>query len=147
MQLKIFSIPITGGENINEELNRFLRAKKIIKLEKQLVVLGAEAFWCCCVSYLDDPTGAFKERNPVDHRLELDEASFARFSRMREIRKQLSNAEGIPAYNVFTNDELATLAKMENLTLAEMRGIKGIGEKKVEKYGSHFILKPDEKSE
>ena len=47
MQLKIFSIPITGGENINEELNRFLRAKKIIKLEKQLVVLGAEAFWCC----------------------------------------------------------------------------------------------------
>ncbi|WP_353484867.1 HRDC domain-containing protein [Haliscomenobacter sp.] len=146
MQLKVFTIPIIGGESINEELNRFLRAKKVIKLEKQLTVLGTEAFWCCCVSYIDDPSGAFKDKAKVDYRLVLDEASFARFSLMREIRKQISVAEGIPAYNVFTDEELAGIATLEKITLAAMRSIKGIGEKKVEKYGAHFIPKPDEKS-
>jgi superfamily II DNA helicase RecQ len=146
MQLKMFSIPVIGGEQLNEELNRFLRAKKIIKLEKQLIVLGNEAYWCCCVSFVEDQ-GAFKDRGKVvDYRVELDEASFSRFARMREIRKQIATAEGTPAYNIFTNEELAALAKIENLSLSEMRSIEGIGEKKVEKYGAHFIQKADEKS-
>lgn len=59
------------------------------------------------------------------------------------IRKQIAKDEAIPAYAVFTDAELAELAKMEGvLSLAKMKTVKGIGEKKIEKYGQHFLPKP-----
>ncbi|MCB0376036.1 MAG: HRDC domain-containing protein, partial [Sinomicrobium sp.] len=65
---------------------------------------------------------------------------FARFSRMREIRKTIAREEAIPAYAVFTDEELAAIAKMEPpLTEAGLKTIKGIGKKKVEKYGAYFL--------
>jgi len=41
-------------------------------------------------------------------------------------------------YAVFTDEELSELAKLNPLTAVGMKQIKGIGEKKVEKYGHHF---------
>ena len=37
--LFIFSIPIIGGEKLNDEINTFLRSKKILDVEGQLVTL------------------------------------------------------------------------------------------------------------
>ena len=58
---------------------------------------------------------------------------------MRAIRKQLAQNEGVPAYAVLTDVEMAELAKVEPLTHAAMGKIKGIGSKKLEKYGHHFL--------
>ena len=59
--------------------------------------------------------------------------------RLREIRKQIGLEEDIPAYAVFTNEELAGIAKIEVLTLESLRNVPGIGEKKAEKFGPRFI--------
>ncbi len=37
MQIQIFTIPIIGGEQINDEMNRFLRTHKVLQTESQLV--------------------------------------------------------------------------------------------------------------
>ena len=140
MQVRIFSIPIPGGEVQNEEMNVFLRSKKVLHVENQLVQHSHGAFWCFCVKYLDSPVNT-SARSRIDYKEVLNEASFARFSKMREIRKQIAQKEGIPAYAVFTNEELSLLAKKEELSLANMKSIKGIGQKKLEKYGTHFIMK------
>ena len=87
------------------------------------------------------------EKPKVDYAKVLDEASFKRFSKMREIRKRLATEESLPAYAIFTDEELSNIAKIEDLTLAKMKSIKGIGEKKVEKYELLFLTKTnDEKS-
>lgn len=140
MQIKIFTIPILGGEALNEEMNVFLRTKKVLQTEHQLVSHALGVFWCFCVKFIDEQVEGKPQK--VDYMKVLDEVTFKRFSRLREIRKQLSTAEGIPAYAIFTDEELAELAKIEDLTPASMRSVKGIGEKKVEKYGQHFIAKP-----
>ncbi len=146
MQIKLFTIPIVGGEALNEELNAFLRSKKILHTEHQLVIHDQGVFWCFFVKYLDEQLEG-REGKKVDYRQVLDEVTFQRFSKLREIRKQIATNEAIPAYVVFTDEELAELAKQEVITPATMKSIKGIGEKKVEKYGQHFITKPaDEKS-
>ena len=84
------------------------------------------------------------EKPKVDYAKVLDEAIFKRFSKMREIRKRLATEESLPAYAIFTDEELSNMAKIEDLSLAKMKTIKGIGEKKVEKYGLHFIAKQDD---
>ena len=48
---------------------------------------------------------ASKEK--VDYKLVLSEADFSLFSRLREIRKQIAIADAVPAYAVFTDEELA----------------------------------------
>lgn len=139
MQIKIFNIPIPGSEQMNEEMNTFLRSKKVLSVEQQVVQSPNGAFWCFCIRYVEGTVPSPKK----DYKEILDEVSFQRFSKMREIRKSLSLKEGIPAYAIFTDEEMSELAKIEELTLASMKSIKGIGEKKAEKYGLHFISKPE----
>ena len=141
MQIKIFNIPIPGGEAMTEEMNIFLRSSRVLQTESHIVNNGQGSFWSFCIKYLaaSSSTGGSTKRKKVDYKEVLDEISFQRFARMREIRKVLAKDEGIPAYAIFTDEELAGLAKIENLTPAEMQTVKGIGDKKVAKYSSHFI--------
>jgi superfamily II DNA helicase RecQ len=140
MQIKLFTIPIQGGEMITEEMNKFLRSKRVLQTESHLISSSSGAFWCFCIQYLEENTSPVG-KGKTDYREVLDEASFARFARMRQIRKGLALEEGIPAYAIFTDEEMAGLARMEELTLSNMKTIKGVGEKKIEKYGAHFITK------
>ena len=147
MQIKIYTIPMPGGESLTEDMNMFLRTKKVLEVSEHVVSSERGAHWCFCIKYLDDAT-AVGERQKVDYRQVLDEATFQRFSRMRELRKQLALEEAVPPFAIFSDAELAALAKVEPLTIAAMLGVKGVGEKKVEKYGARFTetLAKDEKS-
>lgn len=140
MQIKIFTIPILGGEAFNEELNTFLRSHRIISVEDQFVQSGSGGWWVFKVQYGEGAAPANdRERVRVDYKQVLDEATFKRFADLRDIRKKISDAESIPAYVIFTDEELAEMAKLEALTEADMKNIKGIGKKKMEKYGRHFL--------
>lgn len=139
MQIKLFTIPIIGGERIAEDLNAFLCSKKILQVERRLVNQEQGAFWCFCVEYISDQLVQEKGREKVDYRQVLDEASFRRFARLREIRKNVAAEEMAPPYVVFTDKELADLARFDPLTLANMQSVEGIGAKKIEKYGHHFL--------
>lgn len=53
MKVKIYNIPIPGGEEMTEEMNKFLAGKRIIHIENQVVLSGQLAFWTFCVKYLE----------------------------------------------------------------------------------------------
>lgn len=149
MQIKIFTIPILGGEMLTKEMNVFLRSKKVLQLKEHLINNEAEGvFWCFCVRYVDDIAAAEREKGKVDYRELLDEASFLRFTALREIRKKVAQSDSVPAFAVFTDYELTELSKEELLTPETFKKVKGIGEKKMEKYAHYFLSKPpNEKSE
>lgn len=154
MQIKIFCVPIASGDVAEEELNRFLRSSKIIDIRKELAVLNGNSCWTFCITYIESshPLGleGIKGGSKVDYKEVLDEESFGRFSAFRKIRKQLADQDAIPAFAVFTDAELAEMAKYPVLTLTEMQKVPGIGKKKVEKYGMAFVengqVMTDEKS-
>ena len=50
MQIKIFNIPVLGGETLADEMNIFLRSKKILQIREHLVNNEKEGvFWCFCI--------------------------------------------------------------------------------------------------
>ncbi|MBL7773177.1 MAG: HRDC domain-containing protein [Chitinophagaceae bacterium] len=141
MQLKIISVPVIGGEMETETINVWIKQSKVISLDKQLVCVGSMYYWSFCFQFLE---GAIPGRNlkypeKVDYRMVLEEDVFKRFAALREIRKEIAKAEAIPAFAIFTDAELAEMAKVEILTSEVMQNIQGIGEKKIEKYGSKFL--------
>jgi len=139
MQIKTFTIPILGGEPAEEAMNVFLRSKKVVQLDNQLVSQPQGAYWCYCVKYVDDITVSERNKQKVDYREVLDEATFKRFSALRVIRKREAEKDGVPAYALFTDSELAAMSVMDAITPASLKTIKGISEKRIEKYGHHFL--------
>ena len=139
MQIKIITIPIIGGESQNEELNLLLRSKKVLQVEKSLVSTDNQSFWTFCIKYVEDATINDGEKIKVDYRQVLDEPTFKKFSKLREIRKKIAQAESVPAYAVFTDEELSGIAKLDNINVQTIQSIKGIGVKKVEKYGEQLV--------
>ncbi len=61
------------------------------------------------------------------------------FAKLRQLRKELADAEDIPPYIVFNDATLSELAKYQPITHNEMLNISGIGETKLQRYGQAFI--------
>lgn len=140
MQVKIFTIPLFDNASLTEEINAFLRGQKVLTIDKSCVTIDEQAYWTFCITYLPQTQyGGSDQGRPkqakVDYKEVLDLETFAVFSQLRSIRKQIAEQEAIPAYAVFTDSELAEIAKLESIDPFRIQTIQGIGQKRVEKYG------------
>ncbi len=142
MQIRIFNIPLTDNGELLAELNRFLCGQKVLEVEQQFYQNGKGAFWSFCVRYLNSNTGSFQQQSSkqkVDYKELLNENEFTIFSKLRECRKILAANDAVPAYAVFTDEELAGIARLPVIEVGKLISVKGIGDKKVEKYGNQLI--------
>lgn len=141
MQIQIFTIPIYDGEEELKEMNKFLRSHCVAEIQKTFIPTANGGSWSFCITYLESVKVSEPEikRGKVDYRNELNEKDFALFCEMRKVRKQIAANEAIPPFAIFTDAELAEIAKLEEITLSSMKKIQGIGERKIEKYGSYFL--------
>jgi superfamily II DNA helicase RecQ len=96
--------------------------------------------WSFCITY-QLPVGSGGPETPakVDYKTVLDERTFALFSKLRELRKALAEKENLPPYAVFTNEQLAEVAKVRCTTPGELGKIDGIGPARIEKYGAALV--------
>ena len=141
MQFKFFNIPVNDLELSGEELNKFLRSHRVLEVKQKLVKTKNNASWHFTIQYLDSPLPSkdiFKT-DRVDYKEVLDEKTFAIFSQLREIRKTIAEAEGMPVYAVFTNQELADVARLPEISEASIIKVNGIGEKKTERFGKKMV--------
>ena len=145
MKLKFFSINALEPAVDQQSLDDFCSRHRLISVDKRFVEDDSYCYWSVCVSYLDatpvsgKPTKAVNKRAQVDYREILDEADFSVYAKLREVRKEISESEGIPVYGVFSNAQLAEMAKSRITSLKKMGEISGIGEAKLEKYGHQFL--------
>jgi len=141
MQIKLFTIPASDTGVFTEELNRFLRANKVLEVENHLVSNERGASWHFCVKYVGAAAPAFPypEKPKTDFKNELDEPTFKVFCQLKEIRKKLALEDAVPAYAVCTDAELADMARLSELTPQNLASVKGFGEKKLEKYGNRLV--------
>jgi superfamily II DNA helicase RecQ len=51
----------------------------------------------------------------------------------------MADKEGVPAYALFTNEQLAEIVRRGAITTTSLREIHGIGESRVEKYGEAVL--------
>ena len=84
MQIKLFIIPITDTGVMLEDMNKFLRANKILETETHLVQNERGASWCFCVKYIEQSNlNTFSvSKEKIDYRQILDETTFAKFSKL-----------------------------------------------------------------
>lgn len=143
MQFKFFAIPIDNISLMEEDLNKFLRSHRVLSVHRDFVTCSAHAYWCYSVEYLElvkTPVLFSKSDSvKVDYKEVLSEEEFARFRLLRECRKTISTEDAVPAYAVFIDEQLADIAKLQTISVETLKTVKGVGEKKLEKYAERFI--------
>ncbi len=90
---------------------------------------------------LDEPEGAAHPPLPAldDVTLGMDNTTLDRFIQLRTWRDTTANTEGISRFLVLSNAILAGLAQETPRNLEECSQIKGIGVKKLERYGTQIL--------
>jgi len=63
----------------------------------------------------------------------------ALFERLRIVRKRFAEANGVPPYVIFSDKTLHEMSRRYPSTPVEMRGIHGVGDVKLERYGDDFV--------
>ncbi|HMM52127.1 MAG TPA: DNA helicase RecQ [Burkholderiaceae bacterium] len=63
----------------------------------------------------------------------------ALFERLRQWRRATASTRGVPSYVIFHDATLRGIAERRPATLAELAGISGVGEKKLDAYGAELI--------
>jgi superfamily II DNA helicase RecQ len=153
-----FAIPALQPEPAQSELNAFLARERVVALRREFVADGANSYWAFCVEVAagQPPLPAALKvagsrhvagraapeaaaTSKLDYKQLLSEADFAVFAALRELRKQLAQAEGVPVYAVFTNEQLAELATQRPASLAALGAVEGIGPSRLGKYGAAVL--------
>ena len=142
MRVDVFTIPVLSQAQATEDVNRHLASMRVISVDRQFVADGANSFWTLCV--IADagkvPSPKSLSRKPsVDYRDILSAEEFALYARLRDLRKQLAERDGVPTYAVFTNEQLAAIVQRGVTSLTKLREIDGIGEARAGKYGSAVL--------
>jgi len=140
LKYQIFFIPAIDGEANAAELNRFYSQHRVVEVEKHFVNNGHDSFWSFCVGYLDtDNRKGANLRSRIDYREILNEADFAVYAKLRTVRKQLAEADGVPPYAVFTNEQLATMVTEKIKSKNAMKAIDGVGDTRIAKYADAML--------
>jgi len=141
MRFDFFTIPVIGGEDAADALNRLVGSVRVLSVDRQFVADGTSSCWAVCVLSQGGgqrPPGGGR-RSGIDYREVLSEADFGVFARLRELRKELANRDGVPPYSVFTNEQLAQIVRRRATSISALREIEGVGEARADKYGAAIL--------
>jgi len=142
MQYAVFAVPLKSPLESTDDMNRFLRCHRVLSVDKTFHSGGDNPCWTFCVEYLDaggTSASAPKATVKVDYKEVLSEAEFALYARLRELRKAMAEKEAVPAYAIFTNEQLAKMVTAKMTTATALESIDGVGPARVAKYGDHFL--------
>lgn len=100
-----------------------LKEKRVIRLRAPLVSSGLSA----------------EKRREQKRKLGAFDYDEATFDRLRLWRAGVAKKKGIPAYMVFSDATLQAISAKQPQKLNDLRGVSGIGEKKLELYGEAIM--------
>ena len=134
-------LPIQGDQQTEEELNRFLRSHRILQVERHFCSENG-GYWALMVEYVDgDPTAEApptQRRERKDFSEGLTDEEKQRYENYKVVRRELAQQHNIPAYLVFTNEELSILSRLSQLNDETVRGVKGIAPQRLKDYVRFF---------
>ncbi len=141
-----FKIPTLYPEAETAKLNHVLSTQAIASVKEQFVDDGQNSFWSVRVAIVENATKtaieaskSSKRSGGVDYREVLSPEIFTIYAKLRTLRNAIAEQQSIPAYAIFTNEQLAEMAKLEQPNKANIATIDGIGEKRLALYVDQFI--------
>ncbi|MDR1789897.1 MAG: HRDC domain-containing protein [Opitutaceae bacterium] len=147
MAFKVFQRQIPSDDSVEDELNRFMAAHKVLSVQTQWVTRDAVPW---LVYVLESAAGGGGgggvtfgglTDNParIDYQKLLKPEDFKVYAALRDLRRKLADEEKVKPFVVFTNAQLAAMATGRPASLEALGKIEGVGEARVGKYGGQVL--------
>lgn len=114
-------------------IQRFVATDYLALTESQFPVLRLKE------SAYDVLRGKEKVYQAVAKEIQKEAEESELFDQLRALRRTIATHEHIPPYVVFSDATLRDMCAVMPKTLDAMQAVKGVGEKKLEKYGERFL--------
>lgn len=139
-EVRVFCIWVRSPEEGAEALNRYLASVSVLSMSKEFVSDGGNSFWSVWVEARGSMGTPETVRGPkVDYALKLTPEQFKVFRALRDYRKKVADAEGVPAFSILTNEQLAQIVERQVVSLSALSEVPGIGTSRVERYGKAIV--------
>ena len=142
MKLRVFTLAYDPIERRfdDAELNDFLEERDVVSVAEHLFVHEQQPTWALMVTWRERrPALREGKRQKPDWGADLDEADAAVYDALRAWRNARAQEEGKPAYALFTNRQLAELARRRPTSVSAIGAVRGIGPSRVDRYGEDVL--------
>ncbi len=134
---KILTIPFNEETSsfCDEILNDFCLNKQLNSYRVEFFTCRDKSYWTLFLDYAE----IIEKIEPGKVTEKLTKAEEAFFEKLREWRRGKAEVGGVPVYIIATNNELTQIVKTKPKNMEALRTIKGIGQKKIEKFGKEVV--------
>ena len=149
MLVRVFTLrfdPVLGGFD-DGDLRDFLKDKEVLSVRDHFFVKDETPYLTVIATYnllrpeAEEP--ARSERSARDRRDAwrelLEEQDWPIFNELRDWRNKQAREEGIPAYVICTNRQLADIAHRKPDSLSKLATVEGLGKAKLDRYGAAIL--------
>ncbi len=136
------------GQFDDEVVREFIKDKEVLLIRDHFFIKNETPYLTLVISYnmpqqpmatvVADKYGKVQKRDESWREI-LEDGDMPLFNSLRDWRNEQGKKEGLPPYIMFTNRQLATIAKQRPQSSAKLAEIEGIGKAKVEKYGKEIL--------
>lgn len=154
MRVKLLTLqfaPGLGGFD-DRPLVEFLADKQVLAVREHFFVVHEQPHLACLVTYQEavivDAGSARPEasapttrngRRRADPTRDLPPPQRELYANLRDWRAERARHDGVPAYVLFTNRELAAIVTARPATRSALLHVPGVGPGKVERYGAEIL--------
>lgn len=140
--MKIFTLMAdTAGRFDESELEAFCESNEILSVVEHFFEYAGTVRWALLLSYMDGKDSrqrsGFRRTGPTTPNLPPEQRSL--YEVLRTWRAARAQDERIPAFQVFSNAELAEICRRQPTGLTQLAEIRGIGEAKKKRYGEDVV--------
>ena len=140
MKIKVLKIRIDDRFQITDEaiVNDYLSRFEIVNMNAKLVA-DEITYWSVLIYYNDKKNIANSSKTTVTSESELSEEEKIIYNKLKDWRADKAREAQLPAFIIFHNTHLMSIARHKPCTLDDLENVNGIGKRKVEKFGIEII--------
>ena len=142
MKLKVFTFRFSESTDgfDDKPMQDFIVDKEVIEFTEHFFIHEKTPYLTVLLSFRDLPPDERRKRHRgKDPRKELDQRERNIYDALRTWRATRAKQEGIPAYMIANNRQLAEMIKSGIKSKADLSAVRGIGEAKVTQYGEEIL--------
>ena len=141
MRLKIFTLMADAAGRFDEsELAAFCESNEVLSVVEHFFEYAGTVRWALLLSYADgreSKSRSGQRRTPTTPNLAPELLPL--YETLRTWRAARAQDERIPAFQVFSNAELAEICLRAPTTLSRLMELKGVGAEKKKRYGEDVL--------
>lgn len=140
MKVKVLKIRIDDRFQITDEaiVNDYLSRFEIVNMNAKLVA-DEITYWSVLIYYNNKKNTVISSKNTVNSESELSEQEKIIYNKLKDWRADKAREAQLPAYIIFHNSHLMSIARHKPCTLDDLENVNGIEKRKVEKFGIEII--------